>query len=84
MKWPVAVTLAMVGVGPCLGGPPLRPGGTEWPPVIGAWFWKDDTEDGRIRGVLQGGPDAVPAPLLALTPDWHRLGLPPLLPEAPR
>jgi len=22
---------------------PLRPAGSEWPPVIGAWFWKDDS-----------------------------------------
>jgi hypothetical protein len=36
--------------------------------------------DGRIRGVLQGWAGPVPASLLAVTSDWQRLPVPPLLP----
>ena len=35
---------------------------------------------GKARGVLQGTTGDVPATLLSITPDWQRLGVPPLLP----
>ena len=36
--------------------------------------------NGKVRAVLQGLPGPVPASLLAITPDWQRLTVPPLLP----
>ena len=38
------------------------------------------TADGRVHGVLQGLAGPVPASLLAITPEWQRLAVPPLLP----
>jgi len=37
--------------------------------------------NGKARGVLQGLTGDVPATLLALTPKWQRLAVPPLLPS---
>ena len=35
----VAIVLSVT----CLADMPMRPAGKEWPPVIGAWFWDDQT-----------------------------------------
>ena len=40
--------------------------------------------DGKIRAVIQGLSGPIPAPLLAITPNWERLAVPPLLPEGAR
>ena len=39
--------------------------------------------NGRIRGVIQGWTGNVPATLQAITPEWQRLAVPPLLPAKP-
>jgi len=36
--------------------------------------------NGKVRGVLQGRTGSVPATLLAITPEWQRLTIPPWLP----
>jgi len=36
--------------------------------------------NGKVRGVLQGSTGDVPATLLAITPEWQCLAVPPLLP----
>jgi hypothetical protein len=36
--------------------------------------------NGKVRGVFQGMAGDAPATLLSITPDWQRLGVPPLLP----
>jgi hypothetical protein len=42
-------------------------------------LWRD--AEGNMHGVLQDWPDPIPAPLLALNPDWLRLSVPPPLPS---
>lgn len=37
-------------------------------------LWMDDA--GAWRGIIQGGPDQVPAELMEITENWQRLGLP--------
>lgn len=39
-------------------------------------LWVDDK--GAWRGIIQGGPDQVPAELMEITENWDRLGLPEL------
>jgi hypothetical protein len=41
-------------------------------------------KDGTVRGVAQGLAGDPPKPLLAITPDWQRLAIPPALPEDKR
>ena len=73
MKRLLLTVSAVCGAGLCLADPPVRPAVGDGPPVIGAWFWKDDTlEPGGFRSFLD------------LTSDWMRLVVPPSLPDSGR
>ncbi len=45
MKSIQVFVLALFCAAICMAEVPLRPSGEEWSPVIGAWFWKDQTLD---------------------------------------
>jgi len=49
----------------CAAEMPLRPHGDEWPPVIGAWFWKDATlEPDGYKAFLDAAAAHAPYTLL--------------------
>ena len=45
MRSCLAILVALFCAGICAAQKPASPAGNEWPPVIGAWFWKDETLD---------------------------------------
>jgi hypothetical protein len=49
----------------CLAATPVRPAGNDWPPVIGAWFWKDSTlEPDGFKPFLDAAASHSPYTLL--------------------
>jgi hypothetical protein len=66
MKYGLAVMLAILATGLYAAELPPRPDGSQWPPVIGAWFWTEkDLEPDGYQSFLDGASACSPYTLLS-------------------
>lgn len=61
-----AIPVALLFGGLCAAETPVRPVGAGWPPIIGAWFWKDETlEPDGYKPFLDAAAAHAPYTLLS-------------------